>query len=163
MKISLLPVLAALLVEPHLAGQPLPAKAPGGNPNESQESELITKFLKNLNPSQARELFGDLNQLVADAPQLLFTVSFQNDNFADPLVHASIQVASGHPTEMAILINNSNLSAAAWQPYSSTFDVTLGPADGRFEVWLGLRDPGPPPIAHWSMQPLRLKGVRDEY
>jgi hypothetical protein len=148
-------IMVAMLAAVYLAGQ-LPADAASGSPGESRGSAWIQDFLANATQPQAADFPGNFPQ--PDPNGLLFVVRFERDVFATPYVHGSIEILRGDPVQMAILVNNSDLSSALWQPYSS-FDVTLGPADGRFEVWVGLKNRSGALGQTASMTPLRLDRV----
>jgi glucodextranase-like protein len=146
-------LMAAMLAAVYLAGQ-LPTDAASGSPGDSQDSAWIQDFLANATQPQAADFPGNFPQ--PDPNGLLFVVRFERDVFATPYVHGSIEILSGDPVQMAILVNNSDFSSALWQPFSNTFDVTLGPADGRFEVWVGLKNRSEALGQTASMRPLRL-------
>lgn len=137
------------------AAAQVPAEAVNDYPDEGLDPALLKRFLANPTRPQEAEFFGK-NLPQPDPNGLLFVVTFPSDVFATPYVHGSIEVVHGDPVQMAISVNNSDLSSALWQPYSSTFDVTLGPADGRYEVWVGLKNRTEALGQTASMRPLRL-------
>jgi hypothetical protein len=146
--VVVLRVLAAVQAATHLHAQ-----AVNQGLAESQDAALVGQSLADQTLTQEG---GSLRNLPQPDPNgLLFLVRFETDVFATPYVHGAIEILRGDPVQMAILVNNSDLSSALWQPYSS-FDVTLGPADGRFEVWVGLKNRSEALGQTASMRPLRL-------
>jgi hypothetical protein len=149
--VVVLRVLAAVQAATHLHAQ-----AVNQGLAESQDAALVGQSLADQTLTQEG---GSLRNLPQPDPNgLLFLVRFETDVFATPYVHGAIEILRGDPVQMAILVNNSDLSSALWQPYSS-FDVTLGPADGRFEVWVGLKNRSGALGQTASMTPLRLDRV----
>jgi hypothetical protein len=51
----------------------------------------------------------------------------------------TFELYNGVPAHMAILVGSRDFSRAVWQPYSPRFTVTLGPTNGAYDVWIGLR------------------------
>jgi glucodextranase-like protein len=94
-----------------------------------------------------------------DPNKIQFLVHFPIDRSAATTVNGTIEVVAGVPSKVALLINSSDFSSATWQPYSSTFNVALGPADGRNEVWVGLKGDDEASQQTWSMTPLTLDRV----
>jgi hypothetical protein len=80
-----------------------------------------------------------------DPNVISFTPQFAATKVSDPNVSATLAIAGGVPSYMAVTVNNTNFAAAAWQPWNSNITVSLGPGNGLYDVWIGLR--GLPPDA----------------
>ena len=56
-------------------------------------------------------------------------------------VPLQINLAGGIPNYMAVLVNDTNLADANWRAYTGTnITVNVGPTDGVYSVWVGLRN-----------------------
>ena len=88
--------------------------------------------------SQGNTLLYDY-QNGLDPNIITFSVSVTNlyVNF-DP-VPVQLNILGGVPASMAVLVNSTNFDSAPWQPYTPDFTVALGPTDGVYNVWIGLR------------------------
>ena len=94
-----------------------------------------------------------------DPNKISFLTHFANDHLNTTNATGTIEVIGGVPSQMAILINDTNFASAVWLAYSSNLTVNLGPTDGRYEVWLGLRGRAPDSTQTWDMTPLVLDRV----
>jgi hypothetical protein len=56
----------------------------------------------------------------------------------NPEVPIQVELFGGVPSQMAVL-TNMDFASAVWQPFSANFTLSLGPADGRYDIWVGLR------------------------
>lgn len=65
--------------------------------------------------------------------------SFPNDHVNAASINASVLVQGGIPYQIAVLVNSTNFAAAGWNPYNATVPVSLGPTDGWYDVWIGLK------------------------
>ena len=77
-----------------------------------------------------------------DPNAINFTASMGNQNFNVTNPTGSYQPLAGLPGYESVLVNDTNLNDAVWQPYDGTVYLTLGPTDGVYQVWLGLKGPG---------------------
>jgi hypothetical protein len=88
--------------------------------------------------SQGNTLLYDYENGVDPNP-IQFSLQFTNDYFNANPAYGTIAVSSGAPFYEAILINDTNLADAVWQPYTSTnASVTFG-TNGIYNVYVGLR------------------------
>ena len=79
-----------------------------------------------------------------DCPSLpnsiVFSLQFTNYNVKASPVNGTVGVTSGVPSYKAILVNDTNLTDAVWQPYtSSNLAVPLSSGNGIYTVSVGLR------------------------
>lgn len=68
-----------------------------------------------------------------------FNVRLGNRNFNTTTPAGYYSILAGAPSYEAVLINDSNLEHAEWQPYDGTIHMYLGPTDGVYQVWMGLK------------------------
>ena len=75
-----------------------------------------------------------------DPNVIQFSLQFTNAYVSSSLAYGSISILGGVPSYEAILINDTNLADAVWQPYSST-NVTAGlySGNGIYNVMVGLK------------------------
>ncbi|MDB6021955.1 MAG: hypothetical protein JWQ04_1812, partial [Pedosphaera sp.] len=75
-----------------------------------------------------------------DPNKIQFTMLVTNRYFGSNLVPVQLNIISGVPSSMAVVVNDTNFAAANWQPYpGSNCFVSPGTNDGVYTVWLGLR------------------------
>jgi hypothetical protein len=58
-------------------------------------------------------------------------------------------VIGGLPSYEAVLVNDTNLNDAAWQPYDGNISLILGPTNGVYQVWIGLKGHAPEAQPTW--------------
>ncbi|MEI7533958.1 MAG: alpha/beta hydrolase [Verrucomicrobiae bacterium] len=94
----------------------------------------------------ATNLDGDGNSLLSDytnnvVPNAFSFTGISVTNNYDPSSSVPVQLAvTGYPYYVAVLVDDTNLNNAAWNPYSSaTVTVNLGLVEGWHEVRIGLR------------------------
>jgi hypothetical protein len=76
-----------------------------------------------------------------------FTLQFTNSYVNTGTANGTVTILGGIPAYMAVLVNDTNLADASWQPYtSSNVVVPLGSTNGIYNVSVGLR--GLPADAH---------------
>ena len=68
-----------------------------------------------------------------------FTVNLGNQNFNVTNATGSYLVLNGIPYHEAVLVNDTNLNDAVWTNYDGIVHVSLGPTDGVYQVWFGLK------------------------
>jgi hypothetical protein len=85
-----------------------------------------------------------------DPNKIAFYAGFTNFCVNSTTAHGTFEVCRGVPWSMAIMINSKDFAAAQWQPYTPQFDVSLGPTDGVYNVWIGLRGPSADSRATWN-------------
>jgi hypothetical protein len=74
-----------------------------------------------------------------DPNSISFSTEYSATRINSQTVNGTITVVGGVPSQMAILVDAANHSAANWVAYSSTFAPPLPPADGPHVVQVGLR------------------------
>ncbi|MGA9040204.1 MAG: hypothetical protein WB421_06690, partial [Terriglobales bacterium] len=75
-----------------------------------------------------------------DPNVISFTLSVTNDYVQNLSAPVTLNIAAGVPSYYAVLVNDTNLADANWQPYaSSNLSVLLGLNDGTYNVSVGLR------------------------
>jgi hypothetical protein len=85
-----------------------------------------------------------------DPNRILFRASFPNDHVSASAVNASVVVQAGVAYQMAVLTNSTNFATANWVTYSPTVPVSLGPANGWYDVWIGLKGDAPTSVQTWQ-------------
>jgi hypothetical protein len=83
-------------------------------------------------------LNGDESAQGNDPNKIIFAARFPNSSVNSSTAHGTFDIYGGVPSQMAIL-NTNDFGAAQWQPYTPDFTVALGPTDGVYNVWIGLR------------------------
>ncbi len=68
-----------------------------------------------------------------------FTVRLGNQHFNTTAATGSFLVVGGIPNYETVLVNDDNLTDAVWQPYDGNIAMNLGPTDGVYQVWFGLK------------------------
>lgn len=84
---------------------------------------------------------------VSNPNDFVATAHFSSLFVNQQTVSGFCEVQGGVPYQMAVLVNDTNVAAAIWQPYSSNFSVTLGATDGVYDVrvlWRGRTTNHPP-------------------
>jgi len=51
-----------------------------------------------------------------------------------------IESLEGVPSQMAVVVNSTNFDNASWTAFNSNAVINLGTLDGRYDVWLGVRN-----------------------
>jgi len=74
-----------------------------------------------------------------DPNPIQFSIAPTNPYVNSSSVTVPLNIITGIPFGMAILIDSTNFVTAAWQPYNSNVAVTLGATNGAYDVWIGLR------------------------
>lgn len=70
---------------------------------------------------------------------LAFSLVVSNPHVNSATVPVSIQLATGIPESMAVLLDSTNLAAATWAGFSSNLMINLGATEGWHELRVGLR------------------------
>lgn len=73
-----------------------------------------------------------------DPNKIVFAPRFANYHINSTTASGTFTIYRGVPSQMAILVNSDDFSAAQWQPYTPNFTVALGATDGVYNVWIGL-------------------------
>jgi hypothetical protein len=90
-----------------------------------------------------------------DPNVILFDLSTSNRYVNTLSVPLQITLDAGIPSYLAVLMNDTNLAGANWQPFIGTnLTVNLGPGDGVYSVRVGLR--GLPVDAYQTWQQMDL-------
>jgi hypothetical protein len=87
-------------------------------------------------------LLSDYQNGVDLSAAVSFTVRLGNQNFNTTSGTGNYVVLSGVPYYEAVLVNDTNLNDAAWNNYDGNIYLNLGPTDGVYQVWFGLKGLG---------------------
>lgn len=68
-----------------------------------------------------------------------FTARMGNQHFNTAAASGSYLILGGVPSYEAVLVNDDNFDDATWQSYDGIVHLNLGPTDGVYQVWLGLK------------------------
>ena len=91
-----------------------------------------------------------------DPNKIRFSLSVTNLYVTNTAIPVQLSIGGGVPSYFTVLINTTNTANTTWTPYAGTsLNVNLGPADGFYEVWVGLK--GLPADAQQTWQWNRLK------
>ncbi len=75
-----------------------------------------------------------------DPNVIQFSLQFTNNYVHANPAYGAVSILGGVPSYEAILVNDSNLADAIWQPYtSSSFMASLNSGDGTYNVLVGLK------------------------
>ena len=75
-----------------------------------------------------------------DPNTIAFSLIATNQYVRIGIVPLWLNVTGGVPSSVAFLVNDTNFDDAVWQPYgSSNLTISIGPGDGDYDVWVGLR------------------------
>ena len=101
-----------------------------GNQNQTSDGDPDGDGSSNL-----QEYFNgtDPNQ------DLGFTLRLGNQHFSQTNATGTFLVLNGVPSYEAVLVNSTNFSTATWSGYDGNIHLNLGPTDGVYQVWLGLK------------------------
>ncbi len=89
--------------------------------------------------SQGQTLLYDYQNKL-DPNSIVFSLQFTNYNVRSSPANGIVSISAGIPASVAILVNDTNLTDAVWQPYISTnIGVPLSSGNGIYTVSVGLR------------------------
>jgi hypothetical protein len=92
-----------------------------------------------------------------DPNVIMFSIATTNNYVNSLNVPLQINVTTGVPFYIAVLVNSTNFAAATWSAYaSSNITVNLDPAQGWQDVWVGLRGFPADATQTWEWQHLNL-------
>ena len=92
-----------------------------------------------------------------DPNVILFDLSTSNRYVNTLSVPLQINLDGGIPSYLAVLMNDTNLADANWQPFTGTnLTVNLGPTDGVYSVRVGLRGLPVDACQTWQQMDLTL-------
>ncbi|HVM50575.1 MAG TPA: LamG-like jellyroll fold domain-containing protein, partial [Candidatus Acidoferrum sp.] len=86
----------------------------------------------------------------SDPNKIRFSVQFDSLYVQDYPATATFDVVAGHPAQMAVLVDNTNLDLAAWVPYTPSVSVPLGSLEGPHAVWIGLKGFASASVQTWE-------------
>ena len=96
---------------------------------------ILVGFIATSNLLHAQEYQNGINRDI-----IQFSIEMTNNYLNKKSAPISLNITKGLPDYYAVLINDTNLAAAVWKPYtSSNLTVTLGSKDGTYNVSVGLR------------------------
>lgn len=85
-----------------------------------------------------------------DPNKIQFYVTLTNQFSATNQLPTQLVVGRGVPSDMAVVLDSTNFSSAAWTPYNSNLFVNLGTNEGWHDVWVGLRGLSGSSVQTWS-------------
>jgi hypothetical protein len=88
-----------------------------------------------------------------------FTVNLGNQHFNVTTPVGNYFLLSGTPSAEAVLVNSTNFNSAVWQPYDGNVKMSLGPTDGVYQVWMGLKGSAPGSQPAWINRTVYLDRV----
>jgi hypothetical protein len=75
-----------------------------------------------------------------DPNKITFSTSVNDEYVTSTSVPVQLSILGGVPFYYAVLLNDTDTTHADWHLYSDpSLNVTLGPADGTYSVWVGLK------------------------
>ena len=84
-----------------------------------------------------------------DPNVISFTPQFAVTTVSDPNLSGTLAIRGGIPSYMAVTIDNTNFATANWESWNSNITVYLGPSNGLYDVWIGLRGLAPHATQTW--------------
>jgi hypothetical protein len=75
----------------------------------------------------------------SDPNSMSFDVEFTGYRINANGATGTFDILGGVPSKMAVLLDSTNFSGAAWVPYNSNVLVNLGSTDGKHMAWIGLK------------------------
>ena len=108
--------------------------------------------------SQGNTLLYDYQNGV-DPNIILFSLNFANEYVNRHTTSGTITILGGVPAYRAVLVNDTNLANADWQPYTSNLEVNLNAGDGNYNLLVGLRGLSPDARQTWLNAQLILDTV----
>ncbi|HTB82830.1 MAG TPA: hypothetical protein VK742_04180 [Candidatus Sulfotelmatobacter sp.] len=87
-----------------------------------------------------------------------FSVQFPGYVDSSP-AYGTMDLIGGEPAYMAVLVNNTNVADAVWQPYSTNVMANLTAGDGTYTVMVGLQGAAPNATPSWAEATLTLNTV----
>jgi hypothetical protein len=115
-------------------------------------------FDTNLDSQGDTLLYDYTNSL--DPNIISFTLAVTNNYVNNMDAPVQLDVTAGTPSYYAVLVNDTNLADASWQPYSgSSLNVFLGATDGSYTVSVGLRGLPANATQTWQSETLILDTV----
>ncbi len=92
-----------------------------------------------------------------DPNKIQFALQFTNNYVNTNVANGAVTILGGVPSYYAVVVNDTNLAGADWQPYiSSNVVVTLGATNGVYDVFVGLRGLATNSWATWQLAQLTL-------
>jgi len=88
-----------------------------------------------------------------------FTVRLGSQSYNTMSATGSFLPLSGVPAFETVLVNSTNFAAAPWTNYDGLVHLPLGPTDGAYQVWLGLKGPAPGAPPTWLNTTVYLNRV----
>ena len=74
-----------------------------------------------------------------DPNTCVFSATFDSLRTSAAAVNATLAIAKGVPSQMAVLLDNTNLDAASWTNYTSTISIPFAVSEGAHQVWIGVK------------------------
>ena len=130
----------------------------GDGMSDGWEWENFGNFTQTGTQDFDQDGYNNLYEFLAgtDPNTAMFVIQLANDHVRSTNVTGTTDLLRGFPTRMAVLVNNTNFSSAVWVPYFASFTATLGPADGKYDVWVGLRGRADDSVPVWMRAAVTL-------
>ncbi len=107
---------------------------------DSRGNTLLSAFQQSLDPNVIQ-----------------FSLQFTNSDFNSSPANGTVTLQSGVPSYLTVLLNDTNLAHAIWQPYTSaTFPIYFNNGNGAYHVLVGLRGLPSSAQASWAEAQLTL-------
>ncbi|HEX5221657.1 MAG TPA: hypothetical protein VFZ59_18985, partial [Verrucomicrobiae bacterium] len=90
---------------------------------------------------------------------LWFDTHYANLYVSNRVVSGNVAMRGGHPYQIALLVNSTNLGTAPWASYTSNFNATLPDSDGNHTVLVALRGLSTNFPPYWDETELTLDRV----
>jgi hypothetical protein len=108
---------------------------------------LLTLAL-NLQPQDMAAQNGVINP--SSTHGFAFSLRLGNQHYNTTNVTGAIAVFNGTPAQKAVLVNDKDFQHAVWTGYDSNISFALGPTDGVYNVWVGLKGFAPNDDPNWA-------------
>jgi hypothetical protein len=124
-------------VYPPLAARALYGFSVGSNRNGAEQAKGEFEELETFNYALSAEAV-EKSYNAFRSPGVP-VVSVERDHVRDVQLRLAVSVPGGATVAMAILVNSEDFENATWGMFQPTPTVSLGPADGIYRVWIGVR------------------------
>ena len=92
-----------------------------------------------------------------------FSLQFSSYNVNVSPVQGTLDILNGTPAYIAVLVNDTNLADAVWQPYQPNVIASLNFGDGVYTVSVGLRGLPPDATQTWMQRQLTLNTLGPKF
>ena len=130
----------------------------GDGMSDGWEWEHFGNFVQTGTQDYDQDGINNLDEFLGgtDPNTTMFVIHLANDHVRSTNVTGTIDLLRGFPSWMAVLVNNTNFNSAVWGPYFASFNAVLGSADGKYDVWVGLRGRSSNSVPVWMRAAVTL-------